>query len=524
MKKLYRYFVLRHLKFLLWATPFMTAALITAVKLGVPYMLTFTLLPFLILGASSYGTSRMAQNLSWILILPLRKREILFANLLVKLTIVFNSLIAVGLSYVISAMILEGAATVGENLRQMAEAIWTLLVPEGALSPTLAFFSITSLVLPLLAFFQISSAKKPFSAPWSPDKKTYALIALVIFLALIFGSLVNNGFFYFSLTTLLSFYLIRETLRAVSFPKRITRKIMAAVCGFLFFQIAAIFAAGQADLHSGKTQNIAEALEFMGPWSGPNATAATEKLLMSELDRREFVSLAESYLSRKDQKKLNAQNESAVKFENVIKAQKKADTLVRIFHLYDPATPSFAQIEALTLKLDKLLKNERADFFLYNLVRSDLSTKQVIKLLESKTATRAHVGILNARYRSESKLIQTIQKQIGRYPDPLKLEALMSLSVLNGKRLGIDDLNEIKNSERKLASTSLDETSCEGLAPESIKALEKADPSQLNFCVRRKALKDSPGTIQRVEAGGWYESPFTSAQLSALKALYKLSE
>ncbi len=518
MLKLYKLFVFQSLKELLFMLLMGLCALFLLSRLELALM-SAMLLPYCWLFAVvRLSTQHMSRNLSWLLGVPLRKRELALLNLFINLSLF-------ALTGIATAMLALALILFNQESRSTLQALEALeRVLKLPLEPTLgAWVTILGFATAILTFsfglvrrdgVQMTGAKAGRG-----HGRTFLTAAMAGILALFvyfFRELLDNRYALFTLLTALALRgAIFMAARSVGLSRSERRKWVAAASAIAVIQSTGVFALASHGLRAHDPNRVAASLLFLGRYAGEVSPAEFARVLALPLKGSQFGELGQKYLELFNEgRRLSVSQASPLSFRKLLRSKTQAEDIQAAMALFDPKSLRLAEVRVALKSLSKTVQGKSRNQVLHWFLPAKLSTEDTIELLSSENELESSYALLRARYFRDARFLPVIQKELKSYSEEQKWEARNTLGVLIGRQLSLSEFADLLR-EKRLA-LKFYEAHCDRVNLDELTEKSKEGTALLNICLRENG-RELAGLPQRVEDNGWLEPPLKNSTRIWLK-------
>jgi hypothetical protein len=147
------------------------------------------------------------------------------------------------------------------------------------------------------------------------------------------------------------------------------------------------------------------------------------------------------------------------------------------------------------------------------LLHTHFNAAQLQDLVTSRNPHSVRFALVAARYSKDSGAARMVRDAFRMLEDREKIQAAITLSVLEGRRIPIE---EALAPGRELASLPSD---CERVSPEGLDKLQAEDAATLNLCLRDHYRERMGLDLAQLESMGWIEPPLSKDLVARLKLM-----
>lgn len=204
----------------------------------------------------------------------------------------------------------------------------------------------------------------------------------------------------------------------------------------------------------------------------------------------------------------------SLNFQRTLATKISPDALSDTMNLFDLNTLSYENLRFL-LQLPVMQRQILVNtHLLFHFSKIPISSDQMMELLNSNFAPENTFALVRARYYRNPAFIPVIQNRLLQYSDENRNRALVTLSILAGKRFSLLDLGDL--ARRRMTSpfffvecTNWNPRSMLSQVSETIK-----HEAIFNACLREKARTARCRLQESIESKGWFTMPLDSRDLS----------
>ncbi|MEI8347257.1 MAG: hypothetical protein WCG27_07305, partial [Pseudomonadota bacterium] len=298
---------------------------------------------------------------------------------------------------------------------------------------------------------------------------------------------------------------------------------------FFFLLILVIF-----QLNSPSRDKQLSAIEMLGPLAFNVNQQMMAQAFEDDLPYNSMQSSISNYknLFYAGSESLNRPQDKYINFEKVVANQKDFRSLKEFVDLFDPSSFSVQDLKLVFNSFAKFNFKDIEGCTIYALMLTPLSDEDILSFLNSDNESANFFALSKVRYNKESNplFFKAIGKNISRYNDFLRLQALTTLSILHGKTYKLDDLEVIKKG-REMASVSaiVPLENCQEMKFKLINEINEKRLPAINRCLREKTLKaiaklpthQQGHQLQKLESLGYLEWPLSENESKFVRWAFK---
>jgi hypothetical protein len=527
--RLYWYFISYLLRTALLTAPLILLFLLAFDKLGASYVALQAML--ISLGGEvlpiALGIALFRGEMSWILSLPIKKRNLAITKFLVHLsTFLICLAFAIGISFLFSL----AKFGLPETLKDFSKTYEQFFNSWTSSSPGETVYSWMEWLLTLTGFLSICFVNWPQAigraTPASSDprrtKRAFAALVGLLVLGYLLRSVVNNSLMIFAVIIFL-FCVLFPWLTAKSYgvaSPQLRRWItIGASIGVL--QVAVICKIAIGDLHSNVPNSVAQAVTFMGPFAGAISESDVAHLLEQDIEPETIEKLGTLYRDRFfGGKKVSSERPHSLDLARALATKTNLDQVAQIEACFDLTKFTLPEIRLFLGKLTKVRMGEDVDYYVYNFLNQAFQFDEIAPLLESKDDETVFFALVYARFHRDPRYIPAILSTLPRYPYYLQMASQFTLSLLSGRHILPRELDSLASGKLKPIFSAVD---CAKYTLPPVKDLATQD-ALLNICIRVRGLSLSGGVQQSIDNHGWITPPLSHRVKDHLKQVLHLKE
>jgi hypothetical protein len=463
------------------------------------------------------GPIFMAQQVSWITLLPVRKREILYVILLSGFTL---SILVVALSFLILAtgsviergnlqLLYEGWNHTGEIVHQL----YTLLFISRS---SISWASVLGVINVLFFFwFIITFAQKAklaqATATGRPSnlrvsKKQWPRILVMLFIGVFFWHYLvcGVGIFLIAVCSILSITQLARLHLGVfgNTYKRWTRICLAII----LIQVSIVALVCVENIRSPQFSRRIETALFLRPWMRPSLQDLTA-ILESDASWTDIHQYGTYYLDhfKTGLHTLNPAS-SGLNFEKAIRSKSTLGAIYQTLQLFDPAQLGVKELKIVFSRFEVLHLGNTYQTSTY-LLPARITPTEMVELLKSDNHFETNYAVYRARFYRDEAYLPVILRNVDQYTNSCQYCALESLSLLAGQKSGLNLYRRYREGRLNLDQIFI-KVKCDDLLKKAIADLKPEDEGEINICVREKVRDLGFNLIDNVNANGWIKVPF----------------
>ncbi len=459
----------------------------------------------------------LPKNWDWMVLLPFHRLQLVSVVLLINSLIFIFSLLGcmlmIGANDLLSRS-LQGPGLNGllvffslskNGLRQLYRIV---LVDKSApaFSLLILIFTITVSILTAPRWHFASFVKS--IANWSSKTTHRTLIAILIPMAFIslYRYWGHSPFFLFSALLLIIWqYLPYEWRQNYRFTRTQAQRI--PIVALLWWIGVVSFTgvwAGRC-LNSGSIARQVSALHFLGPIRMGNYQEKIENLIKADLEEPLLRSLLHDY------HKFLAENprHRRLSFKQMIENKSNLESVHRILSSFDITHFTREDIEPILERFKSNELDSKLQRILLTLTPLPLLESELTDFLSSNSRLKTHFALLKLRYDPNPRLISSLRRQIDHLDESQISDGLLTLSLLEKRKIGFQEWFTSSKKNRALASSIEVEIDCDKQIPRSRAELDTVPELVLNQCLRSWADRSDPFLMLDIEEIGWFQQPLT---------------
>lgn len=460
-----------------------------------------------------------SRNLSWLQVLPMSKRQLIFFFFVIQVTAILFATLAAGTVALTAAWSLSGDG-LGKVIEAVIDAVGhfpaRIFFDEWAKRITLTQIAVGVTMLNgflwyafrapvwqgLLRSMQTPLANRPEQAMRATAKQLAMVLAIFLGAAL-FLDYVTSGFGCASLIgTLFMVLLPLSWASALSLGRPLAKKGFALCLTFAAVQVLWIYSLALRQTTSSDSDRRAQSILFLGPFAGNVAPREIARLI-EEGDRgwESLQSLGKRYAR---DSKLDARH-SDLNLVRAVASKKSMDSAASVYALFAPETVGLADLSGFLSAISKLRPRFYDENFsrypIYQFVRAALTPDEVIGLFASESEIENLYALARARYDRRAEYLPAIISNLPRFSDRATMTALGTLAILTGRPFTLKDLPALATKRLVPAFYNPD---CSGFHKVDIADFQ-GDEALWNVCTRTVAdPTNRPQDLAYFESVAWH--------------------
>lgn len=309
-----------------------------------------------------------------------------------------------------------------------------------------------------------------------------------------------------------------STALGLSLSRKQVRRVVVMTLSLATLQVGVLYFSA---LRSMGPSSYSAFLGFVGP---ALSREDLSKRLLAANYSNDFETLSERYLALYySGQRIRSSKDPFLSFSNLVRSTKTTDDLVLLFRLFDPVGLNLGDLEATFVQLDGMSPHVFPTSILHPLLLVPTEEKDLLQLLASQNPSANRYAIFKARYARSAALIPALEANLLRYADEQRISALKTLSILEGRYVGLDDFVAYKVGTPVNGATFFD-TDCSQFHPKALSELNDTHIATMNVCLRKSALARGSQFLGSVESLDWnrLKTPRSSSVDSTISWILKL--
>ena len=537
MAAVYLLFLRRMIKSAATGIPIAVMFILVLDRFAVPYADFIQMMPIFVGYALLIVPSVLIRkNLSWFMALPISKRGVLLLEYVIGMTGVFLFALSACLTVALVYLIKTGTVQLGPDPFMCEELIegFKKIKAQGHMPVQIWAFLVAAVTVfnsIMLHLSVVNAAQGTVSKPLyvrDPKREKRTILGFVGICAAsyLFRDYILTGWAAFVIVTLAFCVLgTHGTVHTLGVFGREKNRWLTVAWIIACAELGGIYGVAWSSLKTGSPIIAAESIQFLGPWSGRARDEWAARLLTSDISKKEIAEVKKIYNREILDGGVDGHpvKDLPVTLRDAVRSKTNLDALTALLGLYDPESLMVDDLHALFRRVAEISEGTVFHQGIYRLLDVRLTREEVFRFLESDDLSAVCYGLLRPRYERDASYVPVILKNIGRYGERQKIMALETLSILYGRRIGIDDYAEFKRTGR--LSGSFYTPSCKTRPAASLSDFLRSDEGWLNVCARVGTSAMTPKSrqilrMELLEIRGWIDIPMDeSARRTVAPAL-----
>jgi hypothetical protein len=181
-------------------------------------------------------------------------------------------------------------------------------------------------------------------------------------------------------------------------------------------------------------------------------------------------------------------------------------------------------IKDLKLILSKVGGQIRKDDFVEFIIQFysiKLTKNEMIELLRDEDQYVSRYALYRCGYDRYPELIPVIEKRLNNFSYYNRLVAINSLSLLLGKKLGMDEWINFKNGKSFQKDGTFFKPDCEKIKNNNFDTFKNLDFPYLAVCLRAMVNREDLNLLQSIESNTWDNFPLNSREENVVRKVLK---
>lgn len=487
------------------------------------------------IGIAAFQAHRcIPQNLNWLVMMPLSKRNLIALTFLVNVTVLLFAAGCFALALAGTDLVKNGEfrntdIVLGWIESFLRYAYWRLFTSPAAFAWATAFllgsYSVMLLTIPSWRVPKSFSLHLFYRRFWnSPDPAQRNYVRSTALVLLVF-CVVTRQFLMtpFGIFSSLLFVMAVTCPRMWRMAANISH-VQQTFATVVFVTLALIesgwvYGLQRKALLSAFSDERVKAIEFLGPFAGPMSQPLLAEILEADLSRDSVSSIGNDYLRRfHEGRKVVTNQDQFLHFNVAVGTKQGLSALAKTVELFDASSLNLSDLKALFATMVPLTRDPRETRLFLMLLGAKLTETEFMQMFNSENEAEIRYALIRSRYLRDSSVLNQIRKNLPRYSDETVFIALTTLSLLKGERVTLEDWRSSQKG-RQIASSFFD-PNCEEFHPSSFDQPSPSEIPLINVCLRQRVDKQDLFLLEDIEDAGWIAPPINSFQKSLLGEVF----